>query len=159
MLTEQQLKAAAKKHFDAEDARDLDLIVETVSEDVEYLVREPYYPDDDQAITRRFGQGAVRDLWSGYYDRFDSIKIECLEEEMVAFPERGLVFCHVKILATPNQDFFGFPAGKAIRSMVGAMCQFNDEGKMTSETVYGDMGAVLNGVARMREYLKETGAA
>jgi len=153
MLTEKQLMAAAKEHFAAEDARDLARLARTVSDDVEYLVREPYYPDDPGAITKRQGQGAVLDLWSGYYERFDAIRIECEEEDMVAFPGRNLVFCNVKILATPNQDFFGFPAGKPIRSLVGALCKFNDDGKMTSEAVYGDMGAVLTGVARMRAFL------
>ncbi len=158
LLTEQRLKAIAKQHFDAEDARNVEAISETVADDVEYLVAEPWYPDDPLVGPRISGRQAVRDLWTGYYEKFDEIKIECNEDEMVAFPERNLVFCHVRITATPNEEFEGFPAGKPFCSQVGAMCAYNDAGEMISETVYGDIGKVLGGLRRMREFLAETNA-
>lgn len=155
MLTEQELKTAARIHFEAEAARDVDMIADTVDDHVEYHVVSPFYPDDPRAEHKISGKQAVRDLWTGYYELFGHHHIECLEDEMITFPEKGLVFCNVRITTTPSQDFEGFPAGKPFSYTVGAMCSYNEAGKMTSETVYGSMGKVLGGIRRMHDFLAE----
>lgn len=156
MLTEQQLKMAAKNHFDAEEARDIDWIARTVTEDVYYLVASPWYPDDPAAAESRIsGRQAVCDLWEGYFERFNEIQLSAPLEKMIAFPDKNLVFCHLDIRATPIDDFEGFPGGKPWCSEVAALCVFNDDSVMISETVYGDVGKVMLGLGRMREFLQE----
>lgn len=158
MLTEKQLKDALKEHFDAEARRDIPGILDTVTDDIEYHVIGPYYPDDPVKKTATAqGREAVRRLWETYYSKFLSYQIECPEEEMLVWPERGLVFAQVRITATPAVDFEGFPAGKPFRYRTGALCAFDDNGKMTSETVYGSLGQVLVDFRRMREFLAESG--
>ena len=161
MLTEAQLKAAAKEHFAAEEARDVEWIGRTVAENVEYIVLEPGYSDDPlrapgAAEGNTTGRQAVKDLWTNYYEIFHNHRILCRDEDMYVIPDRNLVFCNVRITATPTQDFEGFPANKEFSYTVGALCAYNDEGKMTRETVYGSMGRVLMGLRRMREWASES---
>lgn len=158
MLSEARLKQALIEHFDAELQRDVDWIRRTVAEDVEYHVIGPHYPDDPQTKAETAsGRDAVGQLWENYYRKFSEYKIECTEDDMLAFPERNLVFAHVRITATPAEDFEGFPAGKPFSYQTGALCEFDDSGEMVKETVFGSLGQVLMDLRRMREFLAETG--
>ena len=160
MLTEAQLKRIMKEHFDAEAARDVDWICDTVTEDCVYNVIGPWYPDDPvKRGPSAQGREAVRQLWINYFNTFSDYSIVCPEEEMVAFPEQRMVMARVKITATPNEDFEGFPAGKAFCYNTCALCGFDENGKMTYETVYGSLGQVLYDFRRMREFLAEESAA
>lgn len=157
MLDEKKLKSLLREHFDAEQGRDVDWIKETVSHDCEYEVIGPYYPDDPvkKAKTAE-GREAVGQLWENYFRKFSSYQIECGDEDMIAWPEQGLVFAKVSITATPAVDFEGFPAGKPFCYKTGALCWFDENGEMTKEMVFGSLGQVLMDLRRMRDFLAET---
>jgi hypothetical protein len=158
MLSEAQLKRHLQDHFDAERARDVDWIVDTISEHAEYYVVGPHYPDDPvRKKATAEGREAVRQLWINYFSKFSSYDIQCREEDMLAFPERNIVWAQVSITATPAQDFEGFPAGKPFCYRTAALCHFDDDGKLTKETVYGSLGQVLMDFRRMRDFLAERG--
>jgi len=162
MLTPVQLKKALKEHFDAELARDVQWICDTVTEDAEYHVIGPCYPDDPvKKKATAQGREAVRQLWINYFKNFSSYAIQCEEKDM--FPLAGennenLIFARVSITATPANDFEGFPAGKPFSYKTGALCTFDDHGKLTMETVFGSLGQVLMDFRRMREFLAESGS-
>ncbi len=159
MLTPAQLKQALKEHFDAEAARDVDWICDTVTEDAEYHVIGPYYPDDPvKKKATAQGREAVRQLWINYFDSFSSYTIKCDEADMFPIADTNLIFARVSITATPKRDFEGFPAGKPFCYKTGALCEFNDQGKLSMETVFGSLGQVLFDFRRMREFLAESGA-
>ena len=157
MLTEQRLKQLLREHFDAEAARDVTWIKNTVSADCEYEVIGPYYPDDPvkKAKTAE-GREAVGLLWENYFRKFSSYQIECGDADMLAWPEQGLVFSKVSITATPAEDFEGFPAGKPFCYRTGALCWFDDSGAMTKEMVFGSLGQVLMDLRRMRDFLAQS---
>ena len=115
MLTEMKLKQLLREHFDAEAARDVSWIKDTVSVDCEYEVIGPYYPDDPvkKAKTAE-GREAVGQLWENYFRKFSSYQIECGESDMLAWPEQGLVFGRVSITATPGRGLRGFPGRQAV---------------------------------------------
>lgn len=159
MLTPEQLKKALKEHFDAEAARDVQWICDTVTQDAEYHVIGPFYPDDPvKKKATAQGREAVRQLWINYFESFSEYAIECPESEMFPIAGTNLIFARVSITATPAHDFEGFPAGKPFCYRTGALCEFNDEGKLTMETVFGSLGQVLFDFRRMREFLAESGA-
>jgi hypothetical protein len=159
MLTPAQLKKALKEHFDAEAARDVQWICDTVTEDCEYHVIGPWYPDDPlKKKAAAQGREAVRQLWIKYFSNFSSYKIECPEEEMFPIADSNLIFARVSITATPVNAIGDFPAGKPFCYRTGALCEFNDQGKMTMETVFGSLGQVLIDFDRMREFLAESRA-
>ena len=159
MLTPAQLKKALKEHFDAEAARDVPWIVDTVTDDCEYHVIGPYYPDDPvRKKAAAQGREAVRQLWINYFSNFSSYQIVCPEEEMFPIAGTNLIFARVSITATPVNEMDGFPAGKPFCYRTGALCEFDDQGKMTMETVFGSLGQVLMDFRRMREFLAESRA-
>ncbi len=157
MLTEQRLKSLMTEHFEAEAQRDVDWIKRTVSQDCEYEVIGPYYPDDPVKKAKTAdGRAAVGALWEKYFQKFSSYEIDCPEDQMLAWPELRVVFAQVRIRATPAQDFMGFPGGKPFCYQTGALCWFNDAGEMTREKVFGSLGQVLMDLQRMREFLDST---
>jgi hypothetical protein len=154
MLAAEQLKKATLEHFAAESALDVDWVCDTVAHGAAYEVVAPFYADDPQRRGMATeGKQAVRDLWQGALDHFSDYRIECLEDELLIVPERSMVFAQVLIAVTPKQDFEGFPAGKPISYKVGALCEFDADGKLSRETVFGSMPTVLKGLRRMREHL------
>jgi len=156
MLTDQQLKTLLRAHFDAEAARDVQWIKNTVSADCEYEVIGPYYPDDPVKKAKNAeGREAVGRLWENYFRKFQSYQIECGEDDMFTWPEQGLVFARVSITATPAEDFEGFPAGKPFCYRTGALCWFDAKGEMTKEMVFGSLGQVLMDLRRMRDFLAQ----
>jgi hypothetical protein len=159
MLTEARLKSLMHEHFDAEAARDVQWIKNTVSHDCEYEVIGPYYPDDPvkKAKTAE-GREAVGQLWENYFRKFAAYQIVCGDEDMFAWPEQGLVFARVSITAIPAEDFEGFPAGKPFCYRTGALCWFDESGAMTKEMVFGSLGQVMMDMRRMREFLAESKA-
>ena len=73
MLTEKQLKKALHEHFEAERARDVDWIVNTAADGVEYYVVGPHYPDDPvRAKATAEGKQALRELWVKYFSKFSN---------------------------------------------------------------------------------------
>lgn len=157
MLTESQLKALMHAHFEAEEKKDIPWIKRTVSADCEYEVIGPYYPDDPVKKGKTAdGREAVGQLWENYFRKFSSYEIDCPDENMLAWPEKNLVFAQVRIRATPAIDFEGFPAGKPFCYQTGALCWFNDHGEMTREKVFGSLGQVLMDLRRMRDHLESS---
>lgn len=158
MLTAEQLKRAAQEHFEAEAALDVDWVCDTVAADASYEVVAPCYAEDGRRKGQRtIGRSHVRDLWTGALETFSNYVIECREDEMIILPERSMVFAQVRIAVTPKEEFEGFPAGKPISYKVGALVEFDQEGKLSKETVYGSIPTVLAGLRRMREHLREQG--
>ena len=156
MLTAEQLKRAAQEHFEAEAALDVDWVCETVATDASYEVVARCYADDaGRKGQRTEGRGHVRALWTGALETFSDYRIECREEEMIVLPERMTVFAQVRIAVTPKEEYEGFPAGKPISYKVGALVEFDAQGKLAKETVFGSIPTVLAGLRRMREYLRE----
>lgn len=160
MLTHEQLIKATLEHFEAEARLDVDWVCDTVTERAEYEVVAPFYADDPlrKGVSTE-GREAVRALWQGALQRFARYEIQCGKEDLLIFPERNTVFAQVCISVTPMEDFEGFPAGKAISYKVGALCLFDDHGKLTRETVYGSMPTVLLGLRRMRDYISADATA
>lgn len=159
MLTYDQLKKATMEHFEAEAQLDVDRVCDTVTEHAQYEVVAPFYADDPQRKgVATEGRHAVRELWDGALQRFARYQIECREDELLVIPERNMVFAQVRIAVTPKEDFEGFAAGKPIHYKTGALCVFDDNGKLCKETVFGSMPTVILGLRRMRDFLHGGGA-
>lgn len=154
MLSAEQLMKATQEHFEAEAQLDVDWVCSTVTEHASYEVVAPFYADDPlrKGVSTE-GRQAVRELWHGALQLFERYEIRCDEHDMIIIPERSMVFAQVHISVTPKEPFEGFPAGRAISYKVGALCRFDDDGKLASETVFGSMPTVLMGLRRMREFL------
>ena len=153
MLTADDLRRICVEHFVAENNRSVEEIIATVDEDVEYHVMSPGYPDDPEPFGVTSGEAAVRQMWVNLYSMFDPYQIEWDESEWMVDAAKGQVFARVMITATPLQNFEGLPAGKPFRYRVAALCDFNQEGRMTRETIYGNLAIVFWGINRMREFL------
>lgn len=151
MLTHEQLKEAVIEHFVAENSRDVDAIVDTVADDVEYHVKSPHYPDDPVPFGVTASAEGVRRLWEDIYRTFSAYDIAI--DDVLTWPERQQALALVTITATPAQEFEGLPARKPVRYSVAALCDYDDRGKMTRETVYGNMAIVTWGIRRMHEFL------
>lgn len=158
MLSADELRRICVEHFEAENHRSVEEIIATVDEDVEYHVMAPRYPDDPQPFGVTAGAEAVRQMWVNLYRMFDPYVIEWDENEWLVDAAKGQVFARVRITATPLNDFEGLPAGKPVQYNVAALCDFNDQGRMTRETIYGNLAIVLWGINRMREFLKAGGS-
>ena len=159
MLTAEELRRACAEHFEAENHRSVDEIIATVDDGVEYHVMAPRYPEDREPFGVTAGAQAVRRMWTDLYAMFDPYVIEWDEGDWMVDASRGQVFARVRITATPVADFEGLPAGRPVQYDVAALCDFNAEGKMTRETVYGNLAIVFWGIRRMREFLKSGSAA
>ena len=157
MLTHDQLREAVMVHFEAEASRDVDAVVDTVADDVEYHVKSPHYPDDPVPFGVTASAEGVRRLWEDLYRIFSDYRIAI--DDVLTWPERNQALALVTITATPAEDFQGLPAGHPIRYSVAALCAYDDSGKMTRETVYGNMAIVSWGIARMHEFLDERSAS
>jgi predicted ester cyclase len=140
-------------HFVAEGSRDLDAIVATVTDTVEYHVKSPHYPDDPVPFGVTASAQGVRQLWDDLYRTFSAYQI--LIDDVLTWPERNQVLALVTITATPAGDFQGLPAGRPFRYSVAALCDYNEDGQMTKETVYGNMAIVSWGVQRMHAFLAD----
>ena len=157
MLTHEQLREAVVEHFRAENSRSVDEIVATVHDDVEYVVKSPRYVDDPQPFGVTKSAGGVRDLWINLYKLFGSYEISI--DDILTWPERNQALALVTIVATPTEEFEGLPAGKPFTYSVAALCDYADDGRMTRETVYGNMAIVTWGIRRMHEFLGTDHAA
>jgi steroid delta-isomerase-like uncharacterized protein len=151
MLSAERLREIVEEHFEAENSRDLQAIVDTVDDHVEYHVKSPSYPDDTTPFGVTSGAESVRRLWENLYETFTDYRIAV--DDVLTYPERNQALALVTITATPKDEFEGLPAGKPFRYSVAALCDYNDDGLMTRETVYGNMAIVIWGLRRMREFL------
>jgi hypothetical protein len=156
VLTSEQLRAAVEEHFRAENSRSVDAIIDTVTEDIEYHVKSPRYLDDTAPFGVTASAAGVRKLWTDLYETFSSYDITL--DDVLTWPERNQALALVTIVATPAREFEGLPAGKPISYSVAALCDYDDAGKMTRETVYGNFAIVSWGIRRMREFLAGEGA-
>ena len=153
MLSVERLRELAEEHFVAENNRNVQAIMDTVADDVEYHVKSPAYVDDHRPFGVTSGSDGVRRLWEDLYETFSDYQI--VLDDVLAWPERNQALALVTITATPAKEFEGLPAGKPFTYSVAALCDYNDEGEMTRETVYGNLAIVIWGLRRMREHLDE----
>ena len=159
MLTPEQLKRAVLEHLAAENARDVDAVLGTATDDVEYHVFGPHYPDDPHVnAVAAAGREALRDFWERNYALFAGYLAECEDGDIIAVPDRNLAIATIRVTLTPARDFEGLPAGRPFRSYSVAEFRFDAAGKLTRETIYGSLGFVLAGLRRMREFLAEEAA-
>jgi predicted ester cyclase len=156
MLSADRLRELAEGHFAAENSRDLEAIRATIHDDVDYYVKAPSYPDDPRPFGVLSGADGYIKVWEDLYEQFSDYSIQL--DDVLPWPARNQALTLVTITATPARDFEGLPAGRAIRYSVAALVDFNDEGEMTAETVYGNAFMLSRGLRRMREYAAETEA-
>jgi hypothetical protein len=157
MLTHDQLYQAVYDHFEAEMCRDVDAIIDTVTDDVEYHIKSPRYVDDPEPFGVTASAEGVRQLWINLYKTFSDYQIEI--DDVLTWPERNEALAMVTITATPAEEFEGLPAGTPFTYSVAALCTYNEDAKMTRETIYGNMAIVTWGIRRMHEFLDETAGA
>jgi len=156
MLSADRLRELAEGHFAAENSRDLDAIRATIHDDVDYYVKAPSYPNDPRPFGVLSGADGYIKVWEDLYEQFADYSIHL--DDVLPWPERNQALTLVTITATPAQEFEGLPAGRPIRYSVAALVDFNDEGEMTAETVYGNAFMLSRGLRRMREFAAESGA-
>ena len=154
MLSADRLRELAAAHFAAENSRDLQAIRDTIHDDVDYYVKAPSYPDDPRPFGVLSGAAGYLKVWENLYAQFSDYSIAL--DDVLPWPERNQALTLVTITATPATDFEGLPAGRPIRYSVAALVDFNDEGDMTAETVYGNAFMLSQGLRRMREFADET---
>lgn len=154
-LSAERLRDLAEQHFVAENSRDLQAIRDTIHEHVGYFVKAPSYPDDPRPFGVLSGAEGYLQVWETLYDTFSEYDI--LLDDVLPWPERMQALCIVTITATPARDFEGLPAGKPIRYTVAALVDFDEEGEMTAETVFGNAFMLSQGLRRMREFARESG--
>lgn len=158
MLSAERLRELAEGHFAAENSRDLGAIRATIHDAVDYYVKAPSYPDDPRPFGVLSGAEGYLKVWEDLYAQFSDYSIHL--DDILPWPERNQALALVTITATPATDFEGLPAGRPIRYSVAALVDFDDDGEMTAETVYGNAFMLSQGLRRMREFAAEqTGAA
>jgi len=156
MLTSDQLKRAVLAHIEAENARDVDAVLDTTADRVEYHVYGPHYPDDPRvSMLAAAGHDELRRFWERTYELFSGYLAECEEADITVVPDRNLAFAVFRVTLTPSREFEGLPAGRPFRSYSVASLEFDDTGQLVRETIYGSIGFVLAGLRRMREFLAE----
>jgi predicted ester cyclase len=157
MLSADRLRELAAEHFAAENSRDLQAIKDTIHDDVGYYVKAPSYPDDPRPFGVLSGAEGYLQVWETLYAQFSDYSIHL--DDVLPWPERNQALTLVTITATPATDFEGLPAGRPIRYSVAALVDFNDDGEMTAETVYGNAFMLSQGLRRMREFATAATAA
>ena len=65
----------------------------------------------------------------------------------------SMSFVMLQITAVPVAEWNGLPAGEPIRWFPSAVCVFDDNGHMLSETVYGSFPPIMDGYRRVQEFL------
>jgi SnoaL-like domain len=150
-LTRSQLEAAVYEHMRAERERDMDALREQLDEDVEYLIKTPAHPDDPTPHGHFAGSETYIGMWERLYTIFATYEIEI--DDIVLDTERGQAFVMLQITAVPGAEWNGLPAGEPIRWYPAAVCVFDDDGHMLSETVYGSFPPIMDGYRRVQAFL------
>jgi hypothetical protein len=153
-LTYDELETAVAEHMRAERERDLDFLGEQLVPDVEYVIKTVSNPDDPTPYGTFIGAETYLNMWRRLYTIFASYEIEI--EDTVLDPSRGLAFVRLQVTAVPVREWNGLPAGRPVRWWPAAVCAFDDDGRMLSETVYGSFPPIMDGYRRALEYNAES---
>ena len=145
------LEDAVLEHMRAERERDMDALREQLHEDVDYVIKTPAHPDDPTPHGHFVGAETYIAMWERLYRIFSTYDIEI--EDVVVNTERAQAFVRLKITAVPVEEWNGLPAGEPICWWPSAICEFDENGHMLSETVYGSFPPIMDGYRRVREYL------
>ena len=154
-ITRSQLEAAVLEHMRAERERDMDALREQLDENVDYLIRTPAHAEDPTPHGHFSGSETYVSMWERLYTIFSSYEIEI--EDIALDTERGQAFVRLCITAVPQVEWNGIPAGEPIQWWPAAVCVFDDDGHMLSETVYGSFPPIMDGYRRVQQYLAERG--
>jgi hypothetical protein len=146
------LDAAVREHMRAERDRDMDALRVQLHEDVDYFIKSPAVVGDPTPHGHFIGRETYISMWERLYTIFSSYDIEI--EDTVLDPERGHALVRLQITAVPVAEWRGLPAGQAVRWWPAAVCAFDEDGRMLSETVYGSFPPTMDGYDRMREYAR-----
>ena len=90
-------------------------------------------------------------MWKRLFQIFVSYKIEIDDLQIDESCLRAWV--RIKATAIPREDFNGLPKGKPMNWWSAAQCDFDHEGRMVKETVYGSFPPVMAGYNRMKEFV------
>lgn len=152
-LTRDQLEHAVSEHMRAERERDLDFLKEQLDDDVEYIIKTVAHPEDPTPYGEFVGSETYLNMWRRLYTIFSSYEIEV--EDTILDPERGQAFVRLQVTALPVADWNGMPAGQPVRWWPSAVCVFDDDGHMLSETVWGSFPPIMDGYRRALDYNAE----
>jgi hypothetical protein len=148
-LNAEELEAAVREHVRAEGARDLEAVRRTLDEDVEYRIMTPAYADDPSPYGTFHSAATYLKMWENLYATFSTYDIEILD--VLINVEHRRAWITLRVTATPIEDWNGLPAGKPMSWWPAAICEFDEDGIMLSETVWGSLPPFLEGFHRMRD--------
>jgi hypothetical protein len=150
-LTRDQLEAAVREHVRAEAAYDQPGLRATLHEDVEYRIKAPVYPDDPTPYGHFSGAETYLAMWDRLHEIFERYDLEL--EHLSVVPETNQAWIVTRAEAVPRAGWFDLPAGKPMHWWAAAICDFDDNGHMTRETVYGSLPPQLAGWDRMKAFV------
>ena len=150
-VTRKQLEHIMREHVRSEGEQDYEVLRGTLHPDVEYEVKAPSYPDDPSPYGKFQSADVYIEMWKRLYRMFASYKIEVEDLQIDDSCKRAWV--RIKATAIPHEEWNGLPRGKPMCWWSAAQCDFDDEGRMTKETVYGSFPPVMAGYLRMKEFV------
>jgi hypothetical protein len=155
-LSRDEILQAVQEHMRAESERDMGFLRHQLVEDVDYDIRTMAHPDDPTPYGHFTGSETYISMWDRLHEIFSSYAIEI--EDTIVLEERSAAFVRLQITAVPREEWNGLPAGEPVRWWPVAICDFDDNGNMTRETVWGSAPPFLAGYQRMLEFHRERGA-
>ena len=153
VVDEKVLRDAVHEHMRAESERDMDALRAQLHHDVDYLIRTPAHPEDPTPHGHFVGSETYISMWERLYTIFDPYAIEVLD--LFVDPAQGRAFIQLQITATPLAPWRGLPAGEPVRWWPSAVCVFDEDGHMLSETVFGSFPPTMDGYERALAYNAE----
>jgi hypothetical protein len=153
VVDEQVLRDAVLEHMRAECERDMDALRVQLHEEVDYLIRTPAHPEDPTPHGHFVGSETYIAMWERLYTIFEQYDIEVLD--LFVDPAQGRAFIQLQITATPFEAWRGLPAGEPVRWWPSAICVFDPDGHMLSETVFGSFPPIMDGYERALAYNAE----
>jgi hypothetical protein len=156
-LSAAAIRAAVDEHMRAESERDMGFLRHQLVDDVDYVIKSPCHPNDPTPYGHFVGSATYIDMWDRLHEIFSRYAIEI--EDTIVLEERQAAFVRLRITATPREEWNGLPAGEPVCWFPAAICEFDDRGHMTRETVWGSLPPILAGYGRTREFHTERGTA
>ncbi len=150
-VSRKELERIMREHVRSEGEQDYDVLRGTLHHNVEYEVKAPCYPDDPNPYGLFKGADVYIEMWKRLFQIFVSYKIEIDDLQIDDSCLRAWV--RIKATAIPREDFNGLPKGKPMNWWSAAQCDFDHEGRMVKETVYGSFPPVMAGYNRMKEFV------
>ena len=150
MLDRVKLEQVVREHIRTEGVQDLEGLRNTLHENVEYGIKAPAYPDDPTPYGSFRGAETYLDMWRNLHKIFSSYEIEL---QKVHIPEgTNEAWLTIQATAVPREDYHGLPKNKPMCWWAAAICEFDDDFRMTRETVYGSFPPTVAGWLRMKAF-------